>query len=51
MLIPVWKQLVTDQTNPWQVVHRQVFTPYNCLLISVAIVVLCRVGCLWVVSV
>ena len=34
-----------DQTDPWQVVPRQVFTP---LLISVAFVVLCRVGCLGV---
>ena len=25
---------------------RQVFTPYDCLLILVAFVVLCRVGCL-----
>ena len=30
---------------------RQVCTPCNCLLISVAFVVLCRVGCLWVTSV
>ena len=26
-------------------------TPYDCLLISVAFVVLCRVGCLWVTGV
>ena len=38
------KQLAKDQTDPWQVVPRQVFTPYNCLLISVAFVALCRVG-------
>ena len=25
-----------DQTDPWQVVAREVFTPYDCLLISVA---------------
>ena len=51
MLIPVWEQLATDQTDPWQDVPRQVFTPYDCLLISVAFVVLCRVGYLWVTSV
>ena len=39
MYIPVWEQ---------QVVSRHVFTPYDCLLISVAFVVLCRDGCLWV---
>ena len=44
--IPVWEQLATDQTDPWQVVPRQVFPPYYCLLISVAFVVLCRVSCL-----
>ena len=27
-----------DQTDPWQVVPRQVFTPYDCLLSSVAFV-------------
>ena len=26
--IPVWEQLDTDQTHPWQAVPRQVFTPY-----------------------
>ena len=40
-----------DQTDPWQVVPRQVFTPSDCLLISVAFVVHCQVGCLWVTSV
>ena len=40
-----------DQFDPWQVVPRQVFTRYDCLLISVAFVVLCRVDCLWVTSV
>ena len=41
----------TDQTDPWQVVPRQVFTPDDCLLIPVAFVVLCRGGCPWVTSV
>ena len=40
-----------DQTDPWQVVPRQVFTPTDCLLISVGFVVLCRVGCLGVTGV
>ena len=40
-----------DRFDPWQVVPRQVFTPYDCSLISVAFVVLCRVGCLWVTGV
>ena len=31
-----------------EVVPRQVFTPYNCLLISVAFLDLCYVGGLWV---
>ena len=44
--IPVWEQLATDQTDPWQVVHRQVFTHCVCLSISVVFVILCRVGCL-----
>ena len=51
MKIPVWEQLATDQTDPWQVVTRMVFTPYDCLLISVAFVFLCRVGCLGVTGV
>ena len=34
--IPVREQLATDQIDPWQVVPRQVFTPYVCSLISVA---------------
>ena len=46
--IPVWEQLATDHFDPWQVVPRQVFTPYDCLLSSVAFVALCCVGCLWV---
>ena len=37
--------------DPWQVVPRQIFTPYDCLFISVVSVVLCRVGCLWVADV
>ena len=44
----MWEQLATDQTDPWQAVPRQVFSAYDCLLISVAFVVLCRGGCLWV---
>ena len=44
--IPVWEQLATDQTDPWQVVPKQVFTPYDCLLISVAFDFLCGFGCL-----
>ena len=46
MYIPVWEQLATDQTDPWQVVPTQVFTSYDCLFISVASVVFCRVDCL-----
>ena len=49
--IPVWEHLATDQTDPWQVVPRQVSTPYDCLLISVAFAFLCCVGCLWVTGV
>ena len=44
--MPVWEQLATDQTDPWQVVPRQVFTPYDCLLISIAFVILYGAGCL-----
>ena len=44
--MPVWEQLATDQTDPWQVVSRLVSTPYDRLLISVVFVVLCRVGSL-----
>ena len=40
-----------DQIDPWQAIPRQVFTPYDCLLISVAFVVFCHVGCLWVTGV
>ena len=41
---PVWEQHATDQSDPWLVVApRQVFTPYDCLLISVMFVVLCNV--------
>ena len=49
--IHVWEQLATDQPDPWQVVLRLIFTPYDCLLISVVFVSLCRVGCLWVTGV
>ena len=49
--VPVWEQLATDQTDPWQVVRRQVFTPYDYSLTSIAFVVLCRVSCLWVTGV
>ena len=35
-----------DQIDQWQVVPRQVFTPNECLLISLAFVVPCSVGCL-----
>ena len=35
-----------DQSDAWQVVLRQVFTPYSRLLISTAFVVVSRVGCL-----
>ena len=35
-----------DQTDPLQAVPRQVLPPYDCLLISVVFVVLCRVDCL-----
>ena len=48
---PVWEQLATDQIDPSQDVPRRVFTPYHCLLITVAVVVLCLVGCLWVTGV
>ena len=47
----VWDQLATDQTDLWQGIPRQVFTPYDCLLFPVAFVVLCQVGCLWVIGV
>ena len=46
--MPVWEQLATDQCDPWQVVLRQVFTPYSRRLISTAFVVVNRVGCRWV---
>ena len=34
-----------DQFDPWQVVPRQVFTPYFRLLISTAFVVVSSAGC------
>ena len=49
--IPVWEQLATDQFDPWQVVPRQVFTPFDCLLISTAFVLVSSVGCLGVTDV
>ena len=30
--MPVWEQLATDQTDPWQVVPTQVFTSYAAYL-------------------
>ena len=51
MSIPVWEQVATDQTDPLHIVPRQVFTPFEYLLISVAFVVLCHIGCLWVTGV
>ena len=47
----VWEQLATDQFDPWQVVPRQVFTPFSRLLISTALVVVSGVGCLGVTGV
>ena len=44
-----WEQLAMDQFDPWQVVPRQVFTPYSPrLLISTTFVVVSRGGCLGV---
>ena len=40
-----------DQFDPWQVVPRQVLTPYSRLLISTAFVFVSRVGCLGVIAV
>ena len=34
--MPLWEQLATDQFDTWQVVPRQIFTPYFRLLISTA---------------
>ena len=48
--IPYWEQLATDHHDPWQVVSRQEFTPCYCLMIKVASVVLCCVGCLCVTA-
>ena len=50
-LIPVWEQVATDQTDPLQVVPRQVFIPYFRKLISTAFVVFSCVGCLRVTCV
>ena len=35
-----------DHFDTWQVVPREVFTPYSCLLISTAFVFVSGVGCL-----
>ena len=48
--MPVLEQLTTDQTDPWQVVSRQVFTPNDDIDFS-RVAVLSRVGCLWVTDV
>ena len=40
-----------DQFDPWQVVPRQIFTPYSGLLISTAFVVVSCGGCLGVTGV
>ena len=37
--------VTSDQFDPWQIVSRQVFTPYSFQLISRAFVVVSRVGC------
>ena len=47
----VWEQLAKDQTDLWQVVPKQVFTPYSRLLISTAFVGVSRIGSLGVTSV
>ena len=49
--IPVSEQHATDQSDPWQVVTRPVFTPHSRLLISTAFTVVSRVGCLGVTDV
>ena len=49
--MPVWEQLATDQFDPWQVFPRQVFTPYFCLLLSNACVVVSQADCLGVTGV
>ena len=40
-----------DRFDSRQVVPRQIFAPYECILISVKFVVLYRVGCLLVTGV
>ena len=53
--MPVWEQLAKDQLDPWQVVPRQVFSPYSRpysrLLISNAFVFVSHVGYLGVTDV
>ena len=39
------------QFDPWKVGPRQVFIAYCRILTSSALAVLCRVGCLWIISV
>ena len=48
---PVWEQLAIDQFGLWQVVPRQVFTAYSCLLILNSFAVVSQVSCLGVSSV
>ena len=50
VFIPDWEQFATDQTDPdqtdpLQIAPRRAFTPYDCLFITVAFVVLIRVCC------
>ena len=47
----MWEQLATNQFDPWQVVPRQVLTPYYRLLISTVFIVVCHAGCLRATSV
>ena len=39
-----------DQFDPWEVIPRQVFTPFSHSLISTAFVVVSHFGCLWVTN-
>ena len=50
-LISVLEQFATDQFDPWQIVPRQVFTPYSRLLVSTSFVVVSRIDCLGVTGV
>ena len=51
MQIPVNELLSMDQSDPWKVVPRSVFITCYCILILSPVVVLRRVGCLWITSV